>query len=146
MNLQLFARKGVNTADFAVSENGVIEALSNGQHVLERHVGLSDSDLLARIGSNPKISGASTFTNDLIADNVANAALRDTGNMGKINNWLANGPKGNLPLTFKGSSGNIVGRGVTQGSTIIEDMTNAKIILKSNGSGGYDILTAYPSK
>ena len=47
-------------------------------------------------------------------------------------------------MQYKGA--NIIGRGVMRGSTIAQDMTNAKIILKNNGVGGYDILTAYPTK
>ena len=68
----------------------------------------------------------------------------DTTNINKINTWLSKGANGNLPLQYKGTD--VIGRGVGRGSTIVQDMTNAKIILKNNGAGGYDVLTAYPSK
>lgn len=132
------------STDFVVSENGVVEAIGNGQHVLEKHVGMTDSELLARLSNNTKISGASTYTNDVIANRVVNLALNDSANISKIESWLAKGAKGNLPLKIEGAD--VVGRGASQGSILVENMTNAKIILKSDGVGGYDILTSYPTK
>ncbi|EGO64335.1 RNase A-like domain-containing protein, partial [Acetonema longum] len=130
--------------DFKTSSNGVSEAVGKGQHVFDKHVGLSDQELLNRLNANPKITGASTFTDDLSANNVVNSVLTDPKKQAEINNWLANGAKGNLPLSYQGTT--VIGRGVTRGSTNIENMTNAKIILKSNGNGGYDILTAYTTR
>gem|GEM_PF-4582401 len=131
-------------SNFATSPNGVTESLGNGQHVLERHVGKSDAELWARLNSNSKITGAFTFTDDIVANTTVKSALQDTTNTNKINNWLSNGANGNLPLQYKGTD--VVGRGINRRSKIVQDMTNAKIILKSNGAGGYDVLTAYPSK
>jgi len=127
-----------------VSENGVVELLGNGQHVLEKHVGKSDIELLNRLNSNPKITGASTFIDDISANRVVANVLQSTDNVQKINKWLAKGAKGNLPLHYLGTDN--IGIGVSRGSEVVQNMTNAKVILKSNGAGGYDILTAYPIK
>ncbi|OOM11718.1 RNase A-like domain-containing protein [Clostridium saccharobutylicum] len=137
--------KNTRKPDFVVSPNGITEAVSSGQHVLQRHVGKSDIDLLNRINNpNNKITGASTFTDDLTANRVINRTITDKRNINKINNWLSSGKKVNLSLPYKGN--NVIGRGVSKGSNVVNDMSNAKVILKNNGSGGYDILTAYPSK
>ncbi len=129
--------------DFIVGENGVVESVSNGQRVLQRHVGKNDVELLQRLKANPKLTGVSTFTNDIISNQVIKATLNKQVNINKINSWLSNGAKGNLPLYYKGNT--VIGRGVKQGSNLVKNMTNAKVILKSNGKGGYDILTAYPN-
>lgn len=127
-----------------VSSNGITEAVGNGQHILERHVGLSDNQLIFRLKNSPKITGASTFTDDIIADTVVNSALMDSKNISRINTWLSKGANGNLPIFYKGNT--VIGRGVSRGSNIVSDMTNARVILKGNGKGGYNILTAYPTK
>lgn len=90
------------------------------------------------------IPSSSTFTDYIVASNVVNSALTDTTNESKINNWLSNGAKGNLPLEYIGNSP--VGRGIEHGGTAVENWNNAKVILKDNGNGGFDILTAYPAK
>jgi hypothetical protein len=130
--------------DYSVSPNGVTEPIGDGQHILERHVGKRDDELWTRLKNNATITGASTFTDDFSANYVVKQALQDSNNINKINKWLAKGANGNLPLQYKGND--IIGRGVSRNSTNVQYMTNAKIILKSNKKGGYDILTAYPSK
>ncbi len=46
-------------------------------------------------------------------------------------------------LAFSGGN-EIIGRGIQRGSTTIEEMTNAKIILKKDANGKF-ILTGYPN-
>ncbi len=130
--------------DFVVSPNGIVEAVGNGQHVLKRHVGLSDNELLLRLKNNSQISGVSTFIDDITANNVIGLALRDSNNVSKIDNWISKGPIGKLVIDYNGNAN--IGRGVSRGINTIFNMTNAKIILKTNGKGGFDILTAYPIK
>lgn len=100
--------------------------------------------MLQRISSNSKIAGASTFTNGTGANSVINSSLMDSNNVTKINEWITKGAKGNLPILYKGNT--VIGRGVSQGSDVVNNLTNAKVILKGNGNGGFDIFTAYPSK
>ncbi|MGJ0909474.1 RNase A-like domain-containing protein [Clostridium botulinum] len=109
-----------------------------------RHIGKMDEELLPRLASNLKITAASTFTDDIVADFAVNSALKDSGNVTKINNWLSKGGKGNLPISY--TRDKIIGRGVQQGSNAVENLKNAKIILKNNGKGGFNILTSYPVK
>ncbi len=150
MNLQLFAHEkgsaieGASNAEFIAGKNGIVEAIGNGQHVTSRHIGKTDAELLQRISSNSKITASSTFTNETVANSVINSSLMDSNNVTKINAWLTNGAKGNLPISYNGNT--VIGRGVSQGSNAVNNLTNAKVILKGNGNGGFDILTAYPSK
>ncbi|MGM1032756.1 MAG: ribonuclease YeeF family protein [Bacillota bacterium] len=114
-----------------------------GGHLIERHVGKSDEELLERIRNNPRINGSSTFKDRAIAEKVASKVLSDINNKKAIESWLSNPQsKSNLVLTYKGTE--VIGRGVKRGSTTVENMTNARIVLKKDGEGNY-ILTGYPN-
>ncbi|WP_279590423.1 RNase A-like domain-containing protein [Rummeliibacillus suwonensis] len=55
-----------------------------GGHLIERHVGKTDEQLLERLKTNPKLTGSSTFKDRMIAEKVANTVLSDPKNIGKI--------------------------------------------------------------
>ncbi|MCX2812011.1 T7SS effector LXG polymorphic toxin [Bacillus sp. ChL18] len=118
---------------------------AKGGHLIERHVGKTDQELLKRLEkskmSNKKISGSSTFKDRATAEKIANITLSD--NKDKIEKWLNNDVKKPLVLSYKGSE--VLGRGITKGTTEISDLTNAKIILKKNNDGSF-ILTGYPTR
>jgi hypothetical protein len=137
-------KEGTVKTDFIVGTNGIVESIANGQHILSRHVGKTDAELMQRLADQKWVSASSTFTDDIVASNVVNSVLKDTDNIAKINKWLSDGAKGNLPLQYLGDTP--VGRGIKRGGKGVENWNNAKVILKSNGSGGFDILTAYPAK
>ncbi|MFT4431742.1 T7SS effector LXG polymorphic toxin, partial [Bacillus velezensis] len=118
---------------------------AKGGHLIERHVGKSDQELMERLEkskmSNKKISGSSSFKDRATAEKVANITLSD--NKDKIEKWLNNDVKKPLVLSYKGSE--VLGRGITKGSAEISDLTNAKIILKKKNDGSF-ILTGYPTR
>ncbi|MGF7492090.1 T7SS effector LXG polymorphic toxin [Bacillus velezensis] len=118
---------------------------AKGGHLIERHVGKTDQELLKRLEkskmSNKKISGSSSFKDRATAEKIANITLSD--NKDKIEKWLNNDVKKPLVLSYKGSE--VLGRGITEGTTEISDLTNAKIILKKNNDGSF-ILTGYPTR
>ncbi|NRR85638.1 ribonuclease YeeF family protein [Bacillus velezensis] len=118
---------------------------AKGGHLIERHVGKTDQELLKRLEkskmSNKKISGSSSFKDRATAEKIANITLSD--NKDKIEKWLNNDVKKPLVLSYKGSE--VLGRGITKGTTEISDLTNAKIILKKNNDGSF-ILTGYPTR
>ena len=116
-----------------------------GGHLIDRHVGKTDEQLLERLKNNPKITGSSTFKDRMIAEKVADTVLRDPKNIEKIQKWIsAANSRSNLPLKFKGD-GEIIGRSATRNSKVIENVTNAKIILKKDKNDSF-ILTGYPVK
>ena len=68
--------------------------------------------------------------------------MNNPRNQVRIQSWL-NSPRDNkLILRYHGTE--IIGRGVIRGSTTVEDMSNAKIVLKKDINGSF-ILTGYPS-
>ncbi|AJH70603.1 hypothetical protein BF32_5238 [Bacillus thuringiensis] len=152
------AEEKLSTYQFATGENtttvksGDISSLTpggglaaheaRGGHLLERHVGKTDEELLQRMQSDPRITGASTFTDRASVKKIATTVLNNPRNQVRIQSWL-NSPRDNkLILRYHGTE--IIGRGVIRGSTTVEDMSNAKIVLKKDRNGSF-ILTGYPS-
>ncbi|WP_051529945.1 RNase A-like domain-containing protein [Anoxybacteroides tepidamans] len=117
---------------------------ARGGHLIARHVGKTDAELLQRLKDNPKITGASTFKDRATAEKVASEVLNDPNNQKIIQAWLSN-PKAKSTLVLPYQGTEIIGRGVQRGSTTVEYMTNAKIVLKKDGAGNF-ILTGYPTK
>ena len=116
-----------------------------GGHLIERHIEKTDEQLLERLKINPKITGSSTFKDRMTAEKVANTVLSDSKNSEKIQKWLSDpNSRPTLPLKYKGN-GEIIGRSVSRDSEVVENVTNAKVILKKNDDGSF-ILTGYPSK
>nr|WP_237655341.1 MULTISPECIES: RNase A-like domain-containing protein [Bacillus cereus group] len=153
------AKEELSTYQFAKGENtttvkpgdssslvpggGLAAHEARGGHLLERHVGKTDEELLQRLESDTRITGASTFTDRATAENIANNVLNNPRNQELIQNWL-NNSRNNRPLALPYSGNEIIGRGIQRGSTTIEEMTNAKIILKKDANGKF-ILTGYPN-
>ncbi|WP_338087406.1 RNase A-like domain-containing protein [Lysinibacillus fusiformis] len=125
-----------------IINGGLAEHELKGGHLIERHVGKTDEELLKRIENNPNISGSSTFTNIDIAEKVTGEVLSDENNKKLIQSWL-NNPKSKSTLVLNYQGDEAIGRGVKRGSTTVEDKTNARIVLKKKGEENY-ILTEYP--
>ncbi|NPC94181.1 hypothetical protein HOO54_18615 [Bacillus sp. WMMC1349] len=118
---------------------------AKGGHLIDRHVGKTDEELLGRLKNNPKITGSSIFKDRMTAEKVADTVLRDPKNIEKIQKWITDpNSRPTLPLKFKGD-GEIIGRSATRNSEVIENVTNAKIILKKDNNDSF-ILTGYPVK
>ncbi|WP_369683866.1 RNase A-like domain-containing protein [Salipaludibacillus sp. LMS25] len=116
-----------------------------GGHLIDRHIGKTDEQLLGRLKNNPKITGSSSFKDRATAERVADAVLKDPKNIKKVQKWLPDSnSRPTLPLKYKGD-GEILGRSVTRNSQVIENVTNAKIILKKANNDSF-ILTGYPVK
>ncbi|MBT2711290.1 hypothetical protein J7E23_00305 [Pseudomonas sp. ISL-88] len=114
---------------------------SKGGHLIERHVGKSDEELIKRLEENPKIKGASTFTDQNTAQQIVDEVLHQKKK--EIEDWLNHSVKPTQDFSYNGQE--IIGRGVKKGSTRIIEMKNAKIVLKRNKDGSF-ILTGYPVK
>ncbi|MFB7121725.1 WXG100 family type VII secretion target [Bacillus tropicus] len=152
------AEEKLSTHQFATGENtttvkpgdsssltpggGLAAHEAKGGHLLERHVGKTDEELLQRIQSDTRIAGASTFTDRASAEKIAATVLNNPRNQVRIQSWLNSPRDNNLILRYQGTE--IIGRGVIRGSTTVEDMSNAKIVLKKDRNGSF-ILTGYPS-
>ncbi|AFI27840.1 ribonuclease YeeF family protein [Bacillus sp. JS] len=119
---------------------------AKGGHLIERHVGKTDEELIERLRTDPNlhITASSTFKDRATAERIANSVLNDPKNIKKIENWIDDPKKPKLMLKYKGD-GEIIGRSVTRNSELVENVTNAKIILKKDNNGNF-ILTGYPTK
>jgi Bacterial CdiA-CT RNAse A domain/Pre-toxin TG len=118
---------------------------AKGGHLIAKHVGKTDAELLQRLKDDPKITGASTFKDRATAEKIVSKVLNDPENIKKIQKWLSNpNSRPTLPLRYKGD-GEVIGRSVERGSNVVENVTNAKIVLKKDGKGNF-ILTGYPTK
>ncbi|TJZ71360.1 hypothetical protein FA037_05390 [Bacillus amyloliquefaciens] len=114
---------------------------AKGGHLIERHVGKTDEELLQRLQINKKIRASSSFTDRPTAERVANETL--TKHKKEIEEWLKSDVNDPLPLPYRGTE--VIGRGVRKGSNEVKDMTNARIVLKKNEDGSF-ILTGYPTR
>ncbi|MDA1477254.1 T7SS effector LXG polymorphic toxin [Bacillus changyiensis] len=121
---------------------GLLAHEAKGGHLIERHVGKTDEELLKRLKEDPRIFGSSTFKDRAAAEKVAHDVL--IKNKNEIQKWL-NNSNINKPLILPYKGTEVLGRGVAKGSHNVINMTNAKIVLKKN-SGGSFILTGYPTR
>ncbi|MGG3571850.1 RNase A-like domain-containing protein, partial [Bacillus gobiensis] len=138
--------KGIDGDKSSLTPGGGLVAHEvKGGHLIERHVGKTDDELFQRLRSNPKITGSSTFNDRATAEKVANTVLNNPKNNEKIKKWLSEpNSRPTLLLRYKGD-GEIIGRSVVRNSEVVENVTNAKIVLKKNNDGSF-ILTGYPVK
>ncbi|MFF2496842.1 ribonuclease YeeF family protein [Peribacillus sp. NPDC058075] len=117
---------------------------AKGGHLLERHVGKTDEELVKRLEEQSYITGASTFYDRATAERLVNLALTDSNNIEKIEKWLNDPDSDNkLALKFRGNEN--IGKGIKRNNGELEDYKNARIVLKKDGQGSY-ILTGFPTK
>src|SRR5207253_10422062 len=91
---------------------GEDEAL--GGHTLQRHVGRSDADLIARLTRERDISSASTYTDRATAEEVVGAALRLDNRA--FAGWRERtGRRPNFVLRYR--AGRPIGRSIRRGPT-----------------------------
>ncbi|MBL0318999.1 MAG: hemagglutinin repeat-containing protein [Alphaproteobacteria bacterium] len=134
-----------NTAPIDLTQ----EEGANGGHTIEMHVGKSDDFLIDRL-SNPfkyntnqdSITGASTFPDIETANTVVNDSFAQ--NNSQIQEWLNTPGSKQLSISYTGTD--VIGKGIYKGDTSVMDLTNARIVLVKNGTGGFGVKTAYPIK
>jgi hypothetical protein len=127
-----------------ISPGGGLQAHeSAGGHLLSKHVGKSESDLMNRLANEPKISGSSSFYNRATAEDAVSRII--DANQGKIAEWL-NGPGGRLRLDH--SLTKPVGVSVVRGTEGAIDVRSGRVILIKDSSmqTGYKISTGFPTQ
>lgn len=123
---------------------GGLQAHENANgHLLLKHVGQSEQELLKRLIAEPKISGSSSFYNRASAENAVSQVI--DANQTRITNWL-NGTGGRLALDH--TLPDPAGISLTRGSADAVDVNSARVILVRDPSmpTGYKILTGFPKK
>uniref|UniRef100_UPI000A6D1C61 hemagglutinin repeat-containing protein n=1 Tax=Gilliamella sp. Nev6-6 TaxID=3120252 RepID=UPI000A6D1C61 len=113
-----------------------------GGHLIARHVGKTEQELLDRV-STGNVKTASSFTDRAIAESVTSKAIE--ANQSKIDAYLAGNQKGYLEIEYKSSSP--IGISVSKGQTNVSKVSNARIIIARDSSmpNGYRIVTGYPT-
>ncbi|CPR14737.1 hypothetical protein JMY81_08120 [Brenneria goodwinii] len=117
-----------------------------GGHTLQRHVGLSKDDLLARLEATAtaryRPSGASSFYSVDVAERAISQAMR--ANAGRIKQW-SHYP--HRPLDITHAVNYPVGIYIRRGTTETVRTSTFKVVLEYQTYHGkpYYILTAYPT-
>ncbi len=114
-----------------------------GGHILRKHVGQTDDQLRQRLEREPRITGASTYTDRPTAEQAVGAAIASSQD--RIQRWLGrSGGHPNLVLDYDGASP--IGRTMNRnrGESQSRPCAHALVVLKYSGPGQYYVLTSYP--
>jgi toxin YxiD len=112
-----------------------------GGHILRKHVGRTDEQLLERLDHERNISGASTYTDRATAEHAVGAAIAQSQD--RIQRWLnRNGGHPNLVLDY--DSDQPIGRTINRGESQSRACSHALVVLKYDPPSSYYVLTSYP--
>ncbi len=111
-------------------------------HVISKHVGKTDQELMQRFKLEPRVHRSSTFPDELTAERVVQAGLQQNRQI--ILDWLRD-PRRTSLLTIKYEGTEIIGRTVARDGTELEQKT-ATIVLMFDQNGGFHYHTAFPGK
>ena len=128
-----------------VRPSGPVRDLSQdeaaGGHILRKHVGQTDDQLRERLEREPRITGASTYTDRPTAEQAVGAAIATSQD--RIQRWLGrSGGHPNLVLDYDSASP--IGRTINRGESQPRPCAHALVVLKYSGPGQYYVLTSYP--
>lgn len=129
-----------NAAPYSVEDTSELLAASEatGGHLIDRHVGLTVDDLSARLDAT-KLPVVSSFgTADEAASAVSTALQR---NQQVVDEWISNGAVGKIELDAPFSGGQVLHRGFTEAV----EGTAVRVVLKGDGTGGWYVLTGFPT-
>jgi Bacterial CdiA-CT RNAse A domain len=112
-----------------------------GGHILRKHVGQTDEQLRQRLDREPRITGASTYTDRPTAEQAVGAAIATSQD--RIQRWLGrSGGHPNLVLDYDSEAP--IGRTINRGESQPRPCAHALVVLKYSGPGQYYVLTSYP--
>jgi Bacterial CdiA-CT RNAse A domain len=112
-----------------------------GGHILRKHVGQTDDQLRERLEREPRITGASTYTDRQAAEHAVGAAIAESQD--RIQRWLSrSGGHPNLVLDYDSKSP--IGRTMNRGESQARPCAHALVVLKYAGPKDYYVLTSYP--
>ena len=111
---------------------------ASGGHVLAKHVGKTDQELIARLKAEPHLRKVSTFTDEATAEGVIKVAIAENQEM--VRKWLKAGKDVDLDLLV--DSPEAIGRLVSRGTSSSVDGKSAVVVLR-RAANGYYVITAY---
>lgn len=112
-----------------------------GGHLLERHVGKTEAELVARLQEQRNIVSSSSFTSQPVAEAVI--GLMIARRQEEIQDWLRSGEQ-RLALDFFANKP--VGISVSRRTMKAEPVRGVRLVLERDARfpGGWRILTGYP--
>lgn len=112
-------------------------------HTLSQHVGRSESWLRNRLAQNPRLTFASSFRNEAVANRVQGQFVKQ--NRAEIEAWLKSGA--GRPFTREVTMKDPVGIVVERGRSGHLETSRASVtIIRDNSPQGWHVLTSYPVK
>lgn len=111
-----------------------------GGHTIERHVGKTERELLARLEREPDISAASSYFDLETAEVVVAAALKQKRD--EVDRW-SRGSGGRANLALRYGHDEPVGITVERGARRARDVESVVVVLRWTGDDWY-VLTSYP--
>jgi hypothetical protein len=115
-----------------------------GGHVLEKHVGKAEPELLGRYKSEPKITASSSFYNEATAEEAIAAALKEHD--AEIRTWIASGYKGKRP-EIDYNMNKSIGISIPKDTKVAQPAHNVHVEIRPDQHSplGYYILTGFPT-
>jgi hypothetical protein len=111
-----------------------------GGHTLERHVGLDEEALRARLAREPSLTVASSFFDRATAERAIGALIARESD--EIDRWQA-GRRDRLALSTRFAD-EAVGMSLRRGAREPDPVRGVRAVLVRDSAGWY-VLTAYPS-
>jgi hypothetical protein len=134
---------GTATRKATVVPGGGLDAHERaGGHLLKRHVGKTEADLIARLNQDRGIGSASSFANKAMAEAVCAAIIK--ARQKQIERFMKSG-EDRLVLEF--NSTQPVGISVSRRSMKAVEVTGARLIIDKDRNfapTGWRIITGYP--
>ncbi len=113
---------------------------SAGGHLISSHVAQSVEDLSTRLDTYPRLKAVSSFETADEAAAAVSAALQH--NQRAVDRWIAEGAIDKLRLDAKFSGGMVMERDASEALV----GTHVKLVLKGDGTGGWYVLTGFPTR
>ena len=111
-------------------------------HTIEKHVGMTDGELLQRFVDEPGIKHSSTFLDQATAEAAIRRAIADDAK--GIEAWLSHGKR---PYEIDSTASRIIGRSADADGTIVDARDfRVVLVLDKRMPDGFRILTAYPQR
>ncbi len=141
---QSFIVNGGDKVSSPIVNNGGLAAHeAAGGHLLLKHVGQSEIQLIQRLVNEPGISGSSSFYNRASAESAISRTL--DAKQAEINSWLSSSkPQMKIEYTLPENVGITIDRGMKNAV----DTSNLQLILRRDSSfpTGYRVHTGFPKK
>ena len=133
------AANSVGASSRLVPGGGLMAHEGAGGHLLARHLGQTDAQLSARLAAQPRLPAASTFGARTEAEAAVAGAFDH--NAAQLSTWTAGGANGRLVLNAPFPGGSVM----FPGASASVPGTGVRVVLQGNGSGGYHVLTGFPT-